>query len=610
MGIKQTVKCFLTARRNEKYIKELAGKKYSYEAWVKQDEEQKKVAVQEMSEDFVIWKLANGVISEGAMSQLAVYFKKHPEAKVLYGDEDVREADGIRKNPWIKPCWSPDTYKTYFYVGSVVAVRQSLLAEMGYEKTDPIVEYKATEEIRERMDRILVKAGAFEKGTHAVQRVPYVLFHAASDSTRDTHFASKCSLSEPRAEAKVSVIIPSKDNPDMLKQCLDSLRKQAADLDIIVVDNGSNEENRGKIELLTEGMKYIYRPMEFNFSQMCNIGAQAAQNPLLLFLNDDIELDSSAWLERMCQKAVNSYVGAVGLKLYYPNGNLIQHAGVINMPVGPDHKLRTLPDTKDYYFGWNKYTHNSSAVTGACLMVEAKKYWEIGGFEEKLAVCYNDVDLCFRLYEQGYHNVVINEYFAWHHESVSRGSDEENPQKQARFWKEWTGLYEYHPDFVEEDPYYPIEMDRWSLNNRIQPAYIYGVYSPQKPVWKAYAGMKGLRHDPCLMARVEMYDKKKIQGYGIVLGDDNACYERYLVLSPEPESDTISSGSFLLKLEGKYRYELEQNVPDQKNVALCGYCISREGEKLPSGSYKVGMIAVNKVTGLKLFSWCGKVLDI
>lgn len=294
MGIKQTVKCFLTAIRNEKYIKELAGKKYSYEAWVKQDEEQKKVAVQEMSEDFVIWKLANGVISEGAMSQLAVYFKKHPEAKVLYGDEDVREADGIRKNPWIKPCWSPDTYKTYFYVGSVVAVRQSLLAEMGYEKTDPIVEYKATEEIRERMDRILVKAGAFEKGTHAVQRVPYVLFHAASDSTRDTHLASKCSLSEPRAEAKVSVIIPSKDNPDMLKQCLDSLRKQAADLDIIVVDNGSNEENRGKIELLTEGMKYIYRPMEFNFSQMCNIGAQAAQNPLLLFLNDDIELDSSA----------------------------------------------------------------------------------------------------------------------------------------------------------------------------------------------------------------------------------------------------------------------------------------------------------------------------
>lgn len=610
MGIKETVKCFLTARRNEKYIKELAEKKCSYESWVKQDESKKKVSVQDSAEDFVIWKLSDGVISKGAMSQLTDYFMKHPEVKVLYGDEDVMGVDGVRKNPWVKPCWSPDTYKTYFYVGSVVAVRKSLLTEMDYEGKGPIIEYRDTEEIRERMDRILVKAGAFEKGNRAVQRVPYVLFHATSDAIWDTHFVSKCSILEPQAEAKVSVIIPSKDNPDMLKQCLDSLRKQDADLDIIVVDNGSNEDNRRKIELLTEGMKYIYRPMEFNFSQMCNIGARAATNSLLLFLNDDIELDNGAWLERMCQKAVNSYVGAVGLKLYYPNGNLIQHAGVVNMPVGPDHKLRTLPDTEAYYFGFNKYTHNCSAVTGACLMVEAKKYWEIGGFEEKLAVCYNDVDLCFRLYEQGYHNVVINEFYAWHHESVSRGSDEENPEKQARFLGEWTRLYEYHPGFVEEDPYYPIEMDRFSLNNKIQPAYIYGIYSPQKPAWKAYTGIKGLRKDPCLMARVEMYDKKKILGYGIVLGDDNACYERYLVLSPAPESDNISSGSFWLKLEGKYRYELEQNVPDQKNVALCGYYISREEENLPSGSYRVGMIAVNKVTGLKLFNWCGKVMEV
>ena len=611
MGIKETIKQILIKKEDKAYEKELAGKKFSYHQWAIQDEKKKQVTHVEKAEDFVIWKLAGGTLSKEAVSQLNAYFKSHPQVKILYGDEDVIGTDGERKNPWIKPCWSPDTYLTYFYVGSVVVVRCSLLKEIGVAVEEDIVEFANTEEIREQMDTLFMKAGAFEKGTNAVDRVPYMLYHATDKANWDTHFASKSGLLQKELVLpRISVIIPSKDNPTILKQCLDSLQKQKAEFDIIVVDNGSSAENKAIIEQMTQGMKYIYKPMEFNFSYMCNVGAKQADGNVLLFLNDDIELCENNWLEEMCNKAIQPYVGAVGLKLYYPNSNLIQHAGVVNMPVGPDHKLRTLPDEQDYYFGWSRYTHNCSAVTGACLMIEAKKYWEIGGFLEELAVCYNDVDLCFRLYEQGYQNVVINEHFAYHHESISRGSDEENPQKQARFWREWTKLYELHPNFVEEDPYYPIELDRWSLNNKIQPAYIYGIYQPQTPVWAKYKDMGNIRYDQCLMARVEMYDKKKMQGYGIVLGDDNACYKKYVILSPDLESDTISSESLMMQVENKYRYELEQNVPDQKNVALGGWCISREGEKLPKGAYKVGMLAVNRVTGLKLFSWCGKVVEI
>ncbi len=610
MGIKKAVKDFCIKRENQKYKRELESKKFSYLEWVKQDEEKKKVSCKDTVDEFVIFKLAKGKLSKEAIPQLANYFKNHPQVQILYGDEDVMEKNGHRHSPWIKPCWSPDTYETYFYVGSVVAIRKELLIKCGVNCSEWVIEYMDTCEIREQMDRIFMEAEAFQKGSKVVERVPYVLFHAFDAKEWNTHFSSRSVIHEEEYMSGISVIIPSKDNPALLKQCLDSLKKQNVKLDIIVVDNGSEEGNRKEIETYTEGMKYIYEPMEFNFSRMCNIGARHAEMPILLFLNDDIELGEANTLQTMYQKAVKPYVGAVGLKLYYPGGKLIQHAGVINTPMGPDHKLRTLPDTEDYYFGWNTSTHNSSAVTGACLMVEKDKFWEVDGFLEELSVCYNDVDLCFRLYEDGYHNVVINEIFAWHHESVSRGNDEENPQKKARFQREWTRLYELHPAFIEEDPYYPIEMDRWSLNNRIQPAYIYGIYELQQPQWRAYIPLKSLRHDACLMARVERNDKEKIQGFGIVLGDDNACYKRYLVLSPEMAGEEIAAGSFIMQLDGKYRYELEENVPDQKNVALSGYCISRDKEGIPTGRYKVGMIAVNKVTGLKLFSWCGKVLDI
>ena len=311
----------------------------------------------------------------------------------------------------------------------------------------------------------------------------------------------------------------------------------------------------------------------------------------------------------MCNKAVKSYVGAVGLKLYYPGGNLIQHVGVANMPVGPDHKLRTLPDDESYYFGWNVYTHNGIATTGACLMIEAEKYWAMGGFSEELAVCYNDVDLCFKLYEAGYQNVTINDAYAYHHESISRGTDEA-PEKFARFVREWNKLYELHPALKEEDPYFPAELDRLILNNKIQPAYVHGINEPQRPDWKPCKDMGKVRKDDCLMARVETYDDKKIKGYGIVLGDDNACYKQYLLMSPEIESDEIAPDSLIMELEGMYKYELEENVPDQKNVGLCGFYISREGEQLRPGKYKPGILAVNKVTGLKLFNWCGKVLEL
>lgn len=194
-----------------------------------------------------------------------------------------------------------------------------------------------------------------------------------------------------------------------------------------MVDNGSNDYNRAKAELLVKAhnelgsARYHYEPMDFNFSRMCNIGASMADGDFLLFLNDDIEIRKSGWLERMTDKVRLPYVGAVGMKLLYPNSDIIQHAGVMNVRVGPYHKLQYCHNDEEHYFGFNKGVRNVLAVTGACLMVRRNVFEEVGGFDaEHFAVAFNDIDLCYKIYEKGYYNVVLNNIYLYHHESLSR----------------------------------------------------------------------------------------------------------------------------------------------------------------------------------------------
>jgi hypothetical protein len=223
------------------------------------------------------------------------------------------------------------------------------------------------------------------------------------------------------------------------------------------VDNGSNDENMQKYKELadTYGCTYFHEKKEFNFSYMCNMGASLAKGELLLFLNDDIEIPQGQgeWLSIMAGQAQVSYSGAVGAKLVYPGTNLIQHVGVLNLSIGPGHAFHRFDDSLNFYWGRNILDYNFSIVTGACLMVQRKKFEEIGHFDETFPVAYNDVELCFKLIEHGYYNVLRNDVKLVHHESISRGYDE-NPEKAARLLRERQHLYDVHPDFKGYDPCY------------------------------------------------------------------------------------------------------------------------------------------------------------
>lgn len=676
MEARKIIKEILIKRQDKQYQKELKRKKVNYAVWVRQVEKASNISNrrQEKPQEFLLWVQKKGSISKEAYQKINTFFVRHPHVMIVYGDEDIQQVGKPREMPWYKPQWSPDTYLSYFYLGSVIAVRKELVQKAGIieikkeiNKGTNIIFFEKASELRPYITKLIVLAGGFEKGCRQIARIPYILFHASRQQVWKEYL--QCTSAEEqkieKKEKKISVVIPSKDNPKVLSVCLNSLvqcdkkredrnedkkeeeeksreeskegenkkegskeeksregenRKEEknkegkeSELEIIVVDNGSSPQNRAEIEKIVKKEKngiYLYQPMEFNFSHMCNLGAKKATGEILFFLNDDIEMQGYRWIEEMQKKAEKPYVGAVGLKLYYPNSKKIQHVGITNLGVGPVHKLQFLEDNKSYYFGKNRYQQNCLAVTGACLMVEKKKFWEAGGFEESLKVAYNDVDFCFTLYENGYQNVVINSEYAFHHESFSRGSDETREQ-QARLLKERKLLYHRHPALEKKDPYYPSQLNIQGLDNRIVPGYYNAYNTIQEGKWHPfYKDNQKIREDNCLMVRVETSGPDKIQGYSIVLGDNNACYENFLVLQRLEKGKQESPLSFFIKVQKQYRQDLEENVPDQKNAAMGGFCISRKEENLPEGSYRIGLLAVNKVTKLKLINWSGKYLEV
>ena len=623
MQIKEFIKSICVKQLDRAYEKQLAAKRVDYHHWVCEKEAREPIFDVPQGEDFVVLCQKNGTLRKGALTLLASAFDFVQQAQILYGDEDFLDKDGRRTEPWYKPAWSPDTYLSQFYLGSVIAIRKSvwdrgIQGDAGWlekEKQAEVVKdekngctitcisFERCEEIKEILLSIIEGIGGFEKNCHTICRYGEILFHVHDKAIWQDYLETSTERPNKTSnKSLVSIIIPSKDNPEILRKCLDSL-KGLEDVEILVVDNGSSLENRSKIEALLEGHRYLYHPMDFNFSEMCNLGAREAKGSFYLFLNDDIEVFGTNWLSKMKEKAAQDYVGAVGLKLYYPKSKKIQHAGITNLPVGPVHKLQFAEDDKSYYFDRNRGARNCLAVTGACLLIESTKYKEVGGFKTNLQVAYNDVELGFALYEAGYQNVVILDEFAYHHESLSRG-DDITVEKRERLIRERKALYEMHPAWKGADPFYPEELSTDGLDSRIVPAYYSAGNALQKAMPEPCSfSIQELREDKCLMVNVEQSVPGRIKGYGVVLGDDNACYDRYLVLTRSMQD---FSEAVMVKVEKQYRQDLEENMTDQRNVALCGFDVELSEEEWELlDTYSIGVIAVHRVSKLKLLNFSG-----
>ena len=330
MGVKKLVKQVLSEKENIRYRSLLAQRKSSYSQWL----EQQKLLWQEENEkvipgvaddsDFVFICASTGVLTVYARKSMICFFKQHPEVQLLYGDEDLKGEKGKSRDPYFKPDWSPDLLDRCFYFGSIVAMRKDFFNKAA-ESLEPGTllqtvkqnDYMMTglSKYIQWMYRCVEMAGGYQKGSCGIGHVSQILFHCSgviseflykhdlsglpeNSDTLMAAFRQEIEESGNPEEPLITVVIPSRDHPGLLEKCLRSVQDtgKGLRLETIVVDNGSSAENKEETEKLVRtltgenlAVTYLYRPMEFNFSRMCNLGAEAARGRFLLFLNDDVE---------------------------------------------------------------------------------------------------------------------------------------------------------------------------------------------------------------------------------------------------------------------------------------------------------------------------------
>lgn len=585
-----------------------------------------------LNADFVIFTSKNGELNKAAPEIMREIFS-NPEVVLIYADEDYLKGPQHMK-PWLKPDYSPDTLMSFLYMGNPVAVKTEMLKntmkEMNLSEDGEINYYdfllRVTEQITSSQiihcNKVLFSNYLSNDDTirttlwGADEKFNAIKENAAT--RRGLTAAMYCDqkdrwqvIYKPAETEKptVSVIIPSKDQPELMQECIESLyaKNPDASFEVIVIDNGSAGANRLRMTSLKEkfGFDYYYEPGEFHFAKMCNFGAKKAKGQYLLFLNDDTKMLMDNTLLTMAGQCEVSHVGAVGVKLLYADGETIQHIGVANSKIGPIHKFMGKKDDVTYYYGQNAYPMDVLAVTGACMMIKAALFESIGGFEEIFAVSYNDVDLCYKLHKAGYYNVVRNDISVIHYESMSRGDDAATNIKQERLKKERAALYEKHPDMMEVDPYYSVYIDATQDEFTIQIPGLnkqYNLYELKKETLPVIENEVLKIVPDCVKAD----DKAvRLEGWWYVAGYNNARYKASLILKNKSQNRT-----FCIDFEPVLREDVALAMQGETNVELSGFSVMLLNSELPAGEYETGMLVKDTCSRQKLFRFLGKDYNI
>ena len=272
-------------------------------------------------------------------------------------------------------------------------------------------------------------------------------------------------------QSKISIIIANRNHKEDLKKCIESILRQSySNVEIIIVENGSTDREifqfYENLEANYNNIKILYWEKKFNYAAVNNYAAASAIGEYYLFLNNDIEFISENALEEMLSLCQREWTGAVGIKLYYPDGS-VQHAGVIVGYGGiAGHAFLGCSGDTHGYMNRIDCVQNYSAVTAACMMVKRTVYNVCGGFDERFQIAFNDIDFCLKVREAGY-DIVYSPYAeAWHFESKSRGA-EDTYEKMKRFNFEVDLFRSKWMHIIKEgDPAYNLNLslDKWDFS--------------------------------------------------------------------------------------------------------------------------------------------------
>lgn len=407
---------------------------------------------------------------------------------MLYSDEVLVDASGSSVLQYFhRPAFSPEYLRSHPYIVHLVGFRTALLRDLGGfdEQLRISQDYDLILRVSERARTIVhipeilyqwrthtASAGhekmaqVMETSTHILQRHldRSGIAGTAKPGVSFNFFQAHHHIGDKQ---RVAIIIPTKNYGELVRQCIDSIRATVkhVDYDLILIDHESSDPASLNYfdTLKNNGTATVLRYQgPFNFSSINNWAVQQLTREYshYLFCNNDIEALDEGWLEQMLAQCQDPSVGMVGAQLLYPDRTSIQHAGVCVGAFGiAEHYgkfLKLPPDRVDTAFmGRLICTHEVSAVTAACLLMRKQTFDAIGGYDEKLAVGFGDVDLCLRTLEQGWRILYCPQVTLVHHESISRGKAEgydPHPEDSALFssrWRDWldAGDPYFHPAF-------------------------------------------------------------------------------------------------------------------------------------------------------------------
>jgi len=293
-----------------------------------------------------------------------------------------------------------------------------------------------------------------------------VQYHLNNEMIRQSDDADRSGQGRGCASPTISIVIPFKDKVPLLKACVDSILEQTTydRYEVILVSNNSEEtETYRYVENLLrshEQFSSLEINEPFNFSRLNNRAVEDAKGDYLLFLNNDTEIRTATWLETLVGYAQLPLAGAVGAKMVFPDGR-IQHTGITLGVMGAAWNSFWNAEREHLgYFHNLVLARNCSAVSAACLLVSREKFFKVEGFNEELAVGFNDVDLCLKLMDSGLYNIFVPFVELMHDESASRGTDNQNPERLERNRGENAYLQKVWSQYVDNDPFYNPNLSR------------------------------------------------------------------------------------------------------------------------------------------------------
>ncbi len=420
-----------------------------------------------------------------ALYEVAAALVEHPDADIVFSDEDQIDESGRRSMPYFKPGWNPELILQHNLISHFAAYRSELVRRVGG--------FRAGLEGSQDYDlalRILAHSAR-----DRIRHIPAVLYHwrrktrlqSFSETEPDRCvMAARRALSDhldsigidgvvgpapalpqwsrifypiPDPPPLVSVVVPTGDYAHRLARCIDGVlhRTDYRELEVIVIDHDSKAPDTLALLQRLSGESRILvlrHPEPLTDAALINRGVAEARGKLVLLLNNDIDVIRQDWLREMVSHAIRPETGAVGAKLLYPDGR-VRHAG---MTVGAGgivgHQFLFCDGGAPGYCGHLQLVRNVTAVTAACLMIRRATFLEVGGFNEaKLGATINDVDFCLRLAESGLLNVWTPYAELYHYGPTSREPDD-TAQKQVRFKQEIAYMRRRWGHVLAADPFW------------------------------------------------------------------------------------------------------------------------------------------------------------